>query len=84
MHNVGLDRASDTEVWAYAATHGYTIVSKEADFYQRNTVLGSPPKVVWLRIGNCTVAKSADVLRERYVEVRRFIEQSRADCLVLA
>jgi predicted nuclease of predicted toxin-antitoxin system len=84
VHNVGLDRASDTEVWEYAVAHGYMIVSKDADFYQRSVVLGSPPKIVWLRVGNCTVAESADILRERYVEVVRFVEQSTADFLILA
>jgi predicted nuclease of predicted toxin-antitoxin system len=38
VHNVGLDRASDTEVWEYAVAHEYTIVSKDADFYQRSVV----------------------------------------------
>lgn len=84
VHDLGLDMALDTEIWRYAAEHGYTIVSKDADFYQRSLVLGAPPKVVWLRIGNCTVAESAAVLRERYIEVRRFVEASGADLLVLS
>jgi predicted nuclease of predicted toxin-antitoxin system len=84
VHDLGMDRASDTEVWRYAVEHGYTIVSKDADFYQRSVVLGSPPKVIWLRVGNCTVAQSASILRERYVEVSRFVEDAAADFLVLS
>lgn len=83
MQGLGLDRASDTEVWDYAAEHGYLIVSKDADFHQRSLLLGAPPKVAWLRIGNCTTAESAEVLRERYFEIRRFVEESDADFLVL-
>jgi predicted nuclease of predicted toxin-antitoxin system len=79
-----MDRASDTEVWRYAAEHGFTIVSKDSDFHQRSLLFGSPPKVVWLRIGNCSVAESATALRERYIPLRRFVEESTADFLVVS
>jgi predicted nuclease of predicted toxin-antitoxin system len=59
-------------------------LSQDADFHQRSLLLGSPPKVVWLRIGNCSVAESATALRERYVPIRRFVEESTADFLVLS
>jgi predicted nuclease of predicted toxin-antitoxin system len=84
VHEIGMDRASDTEVWRYAAQHGFTIVSKDADFHQRSLLLGAPPKVVWLRIGNCSVAESATLLRERYITIRHFIEESEADFLALS
>ena len=84
VHDIGMDRASDTEVWRYAAEHGFTIVSKDSDFHQRSLLFGSPPKVVWLRIGNCSVTESATALRERYIPVRRFVEESTADFLVVS
>jgi predicted nuclease of predicted toxin-antitoxin system len=84
VHELGMDRASDTQVWHYAGEHGFTIVSKDADFHQRSLLLGSPPKVVWLRIGNCSVAESALALRERYIPIRRFIDESAADFLVVS
>jgi predicted nuclease of predicted toxin-antitoxin system len=84
VHELGMEQASDTEVWDYAAEHGLTIVSKDADFHQRSLLLGSPPKVVWLRIGNCSVRESAEALRERYIPIRRFIEESSADFLILS
>jgi predicted nuclease of predicted toxin-antitoxin system len=84
VRELGMERAQDTEVWRYAAENGFTIVTKDADFHQRSLLLGSPPKVVWLRIGNCSVAESAAALRERYLPIRRFIEESPADYLVLS
>jgi predicted nuclease of predicted toxin-antitoxin system len=81
---VGMASASDTLVWEYATAHGFTIVSKDADFRQRSLVLGSPPKVVWLRVGNCSVADSAALLRNRYVAIRRFVEESAADLLAIS
>jgi predicted nuclease of predicted toxin-antitoxin system len=60
---VGLDRASDDVVHAYARQHGCVIVTKDADFGDLGLVRGFPPKVVWLRLGNCTVGQIEAVLR---------------------
>jgi len=51
---VGLLGLSDDAVWEYARINGFTIVSKDSDFQQRSLLHGPPPKIVWLRIGNCT------------------------------
>ena len=44
----------DEDVWEYARVNGFTIVSKDSDFQQRSLLYGHPPKIVWLRVGNCT------------------------------
>ncbi|MFN0112927.1 MAG: DUF5615 family PIN-like protein [Blastocatellia bacterium] len=54
LRDCGLKGATDEEIWEYAGANGFTIVSKDADFYQRSLFYGSPPKFVWLRLGNCT------------------------------
>jgi len=41
---VGLEVASDREIWDYAGEHGYVIVSKDSDFRQLAFLLGPPPK----------------------------------------
>ncbi|MHB1309844.1 MAG: DUF5615 family PIN-like protein, partial [Limisphaerales bacterium] len=50
---LGLDRAADADVWEYARTEGFVIVSKDSDFEQRSILHGHPPKCIWLRVGNC-------------------------------
>jgi predicted nuclease of predicted toxin-antitoxin system len=62
----GLDTASDDVVWNYARDHGMTIVSKDSDFYHRSMLLGHPPKVVWVRLGNCTTVAVAGLLQARH------------------
>ena len=54
VRECGLQGKDDEDVWDYAHTNGFTIVSKDSDFHQRSLLYGHPPKVVWLRIGNCT------------------------------
>ncbi len=84
VHELGMDTASDTEVWSYAAEHGYTIVSKDADFHQRSLVLDAPPKVIWVRSVNCSVADTASLLKERFVVIQRFHEDTEAAFLALS
>lgn len=80
----GLERASDQEVWDHAARHGLVIVTKDADFHQRSFLLGAPPKVVWLRLGNCTTEDVAALIRARAREIRSFAGDDEAAFLELA
>lgn len=59
----GLERASDHDVWEYAKRNGLVIVTKDGDYHQMSFLLGAPPKVVWLRIGNCSTDKIENLLR---------------------
>ena len=53
---------SDGEVWEFARLSGFTLVSKDPDFQQRSMLYGHPPKLVWLRIGNCTRERLAQLI----------------------
>jgi predicted nuclease of predicted toxin-antitoxin system len=64
VREVGLEAADDETVWRYAAQHGFVIAPKDADFRERSFVFGHPPKVVWIRSGNCTTDEIAALLRD--------------------
>ena len=80
---VGLERATDAEVWAYAGAHGCVIVTKDSDFNDAAVVWGGPPKVVWLRLGNCTTDDVERVLRRGYVALLEFVADPAAGVLAL-
>jgi predicted nuclease of predicted toxin-antitoxin system len=61
---LGLARADDSAIWEYARNNGFTIVSKDADFPERGVLWGSPPKVIWIRRGNCSTLEIAAILRQ--------------------
>ena len=63
VRNVGLERADDESVWVYARDYDLVIISKDADFHQRSFVIGYPPKVVWIRKGNCSTRDIEAILR---------------------
>jgi predicted nuclease of predicted toxin-antitoxin system len=72
MREVGLRDADDTIIWEYAKSYNLTIVSKDSDFQQRSLLYGSPPKFIWLRVGNCPVKTVEDLLRNHSVAIHIF------------
>jgi predicted nuclease of predicted toxin-antitoxin system len=75
---LGFSRAGDSEIWFYARTHGYIIVTKDQDIAELAILRGPPPKVVWLRMGNCSTAAVEHLLRvnaEAIAELARNSEQ---------
>jgi predicted nuclease of predicted toxin-antitoxin system len=80
---VGLMSATDDEVWRFAASNDFAIVSKDSDFSERSVLEGSPPKVIWLRVGNCTTEHIADVLRAQSENIHRFLLSGEESCLVV-
>jgi len=81
--DVGLDNATDAEIWTWAGEHDYMIVSKDSDFRQLAFLYGPPPKAVWLPMGNASTLDIADVLRDRLDDVRRFATTEDEALLVL-
>ena len=67
-----MDTAADTEIWAYALEHGFVIVTKDADYRELSIMRGHPPKVIWVRLGNCPTSDVAALLRQHHVALTSF------------
>ncbi|HJZ82830.1 MAG TPA: DUF5615 family PIN-like protein [Pyrinomonadaceae bacterium] len=72
VSEVSLGEATDSDIWDYAKANGFAIVSKDTDFQQRSLLLGAPPKFIWLRVGNCTVKRTEDLLRSYSAAIHTF------------
>ena len=83
VKGVALMQADDAAIADWATLHGFSIVSKDTDFYQRSVVLGSPPKFIWLRVGNCGTETIVDLLRSQHAIIRDFIASETESVLVL-
>lgn len=70
-----LDEASDLEVWEFAKTNNYTIVTKDSDFNDLAILKGTPPKVIWLKIGNCRVSDIEKILKEKEQTIKMFLNE---------
>ena len=83
VSRVGLDQADDATVWKFAGENGLTIVTKDADFSEISLRLGAPPKVIWLRCGNCSEDDTAAMLCDHVDGIRAFLDDARNAVLVI-
>ncbi len=84
IRDCGLRGQSDEGVWEYARAHGFTIVSKDSDFQQRSLLYGPPPKVIWLRLGNCTRQEIVQLITTHAPEIHALEAGQFASFLVLS
>ncbi|MFT4033459.1 MAG: DUF5615 family PIN-like protein [Siphonobacter sp.] len=73
VREVGLRNADDRTIWNYALSNGYTIVTKDDDFEKFHLVWGFPPKVIWLKVGNCLTEEIARILIQQKDRIEYFI-----------
>jgi predicted nuclease of predicted toxin-antitoxin system len=83
VHRLNLGGAKDSEVWDYAKLHGFAIVSKDSDFAARSVLEKEPPKIIWIRLGNCSTDDIEQLLRSAQEKIRGFLEEDEETCLLL-
>ena len=73
VRNLNASGASDTWLWEFARSNGFTLVTRDEDFVAMSVLRGAPPKVLWLNIGNARNAAIATLLRERAMDIELFV-----------
>jgi len=84
VRDVGMKATSDPIVWDYAKDNDLMIVSKDADMHDLSLVVGNPPKVIWLRLGNCSTLQVETVLRRDFNAIKLFYEDKSLSLLALS
>ncbi len=83
VRHLGLESADDATVRSHAAAHDFAIVTKDGDFNNLAFLFGAPPKIVWIRLGNCSTADVERILRTHHASIAAFTEDSRAAVMIL-
>ena len=81
--DIGLKATDDRVIWDYARDNGFVIVSKDSDFYQRSFLFGYPPKIIWIRSGNCSTRTIEGILRDHYADIKNFCDNAYEAVLIL-
>jgi predicted nuclease of predicted toxin-antitoxin system len=84
VQSAGLDCAEDEQIWEFARQNGFAIVSKDADYHDLSILRGTPPKVIWLQLGNCTTAEVESTFRNAFQEFEAFEKDASVGTLVLS
>ena len=67
--------SSDAEVYEYAASHRYIIVTKDEDFFYLSRRVGSDVGLLWIRLGNCRTKFLLAALDQQWSEIFRCFEE---------
>ena len=84
VRDLNLENLKDAVIWNYARDHGYCMLTFDSDFYDIGLIKGSPPKIIWMRIGNTKTRNIEKVLRKNYKIIKSFHSDpvyTEADCL---
>ena len=83
MFDLALGEADDVAVWEAARQRGLMIVTKDSDFPDLQGVRGFPPKVIWLRLGNCPTRKIEGTLRHHQGDVQNLADNPDLGLLII-
>ncbi len=81
VYTLGLHTSSDEEIWNYARDNDFAIVTQDADFSEKSTLYGYPPRVIWLRIGNTSTENIKRLLKKHSKDILLFDKDKAVGCL---
>ena len=73
--------AKDTKIWQYAKDNGYTIITRDNDFNDLIAIRGFPPKIIWLRTGNCSRKSTSETLFRSKLSILEFLKSDESGLL---
>ena len=76
-----LEGARDIEIWQYAKSNDFVIITFDADFSDFASLYGHPPKIIWLRTGNTRTLDIANLLIQKEEQIVNFLEDKDISCL---
>jgi len=74
VFNLQLHEVDDSVLWAFARENDFVVVSKDADFSELSMIYGYPPKLIWLRLGNCRTADIENLIRANLLLIAQLID----------
>ncbi|MFD2874673.1 DUF5615 family PIN-like protein [Mucilaginibacter ximonensis] len=64
---------SDIDIWQFAKSNKYHILTFDEDFAEIQNLHAFPPKIIWLRIGNTSTNHIKFILTEKETEIIDFL-----------
>ena len=74
VRQLGLGSVSDAEIWSFAKANDYGIVTMDEDFQHLAARYGTPPQVVWVRLGNVRKPALLEAFAALLAELRTGLE----------
>jgi len=75
VKELGLENATDLEIFNYAKINNYSIVTFDSDFCDLNIISGFLPKIIWIRTGNTTTKNLEIIIRQKSEIINSFLTE---------
>ena len=74
VEEVGLARASDSEIWRYASENECIVISKDEDFLYLANASETHARLIWVRLGNCRTTVLLTALERMWPRILASLE----------
>lgn len=78
LRELGLRDARDAEIFMAAHNELAVIVTKDSDFVDLVTRLGTPPQILWITCGNVTNRRLQDILTRTFPDALNLLQAGQA------
>jgi len=78
VRDLGLQRATDTEIYLAARQQGAIVVTKDQDFVRLLDRYGPPPHVIWVTCGNTSNRRLREVFAVSFAVALRLVGRGEA------
>lgn len=68
--------ATDTYIWDYALEHNLIIITKDTDFYTKFLLEKKSPKVIHIKLGNCSLKELHTYFESHWLSCLEHISNS--------
>jgi predicted nuclease of predicted toxin-antitoxin system len=76
-------KSTDRTIWEYALKNKYCTETFDEDFIELGLLKGYPPKIIWIRSGNCTTLELAKLFIAQQSIMEAFLKSEEDGCLKL-
>ena len=83
MRFVKLEDSADIDIFRFAKTNDYAIVTFDSDFVDLNALYGTPPKIVWLNTGNLTTKNVSELINKNIKAINQYLESETDEIMEL-
>jgi predicted nuclease of predicted toxin-antitoxin system len=72
VFTLGMGEADDISICEFAVEQGFVVVTKDADYCELLSLRQTPPKIIWIRTGNCSSSEVENLLRFHAEQIKAF------------
>jgi predicted nuclease of predicted toxin-antitoxin system len=83
VRSVNLEQTPDRQIWEFARSNGFAILTADADFQNLAVSLGHPPKIVLLKGCDYGNAAAEALIRSQAIRIADFLADEERAVLIL-